>query len=218
MPLTQPSGTYTLITGASEGIGAVLATELAAQGHNLILVARTTSKLENVRQKAVDSASRGAGGSASGAGKKGIQVQIVTQDLSESDASQKVFDACRVSVRGFLYQERASRSLLLPHRHLPSLTIWQSALGLRLRLISAQDYPVSYLINNAGQAIGGHWEGHSVERLQRVRVQTKVHTAKDPLAHVVTMRPPLLSHAVPRAQHLGLDRAHVALFAQYQEV
>ncbi len=36
---------YTLITGASGGIGAVLAEEFARHGHDVVLVARSESKL-----------------------------------------------------------------------------------------------------------------------------------------------------------------------------
>lgn len=40
---------YTLITGASCGIGKALAEEFAAHGKNLILVARNKEKLETVK-------------------------------------------------------------------------------------------------------------------------------------------------------------------------
>jgi short-subunit dehydrogenase len=40
---------YTLITGASTGIGCEMAKQLAAKNHNLILVARSQDKLENLQ-------------------------------------------------------------------------------------------------------------------------------------------------------------------------
>lgn len=43
--------TYTLITGASSGIGCEMAEILASKGHNLILVARSQSKLEHLQQR-----------------------------------------------------------------------------------------------------------------------------------------------------------------------
>lgn len=42
---------YTLITGGSEGIGFELAKIFAKNGHNLIIVARNKSKLENVKSE-----------------------------------------------------------------------------------------------------------------------------------------------------------------------
>ena len=44
-----PKGTTALITGASEGIGAAYALELAKRGYNLTLVSRSKDKLEAVK-------------------------------------------------------------------------------------------------------------------------------------------------------------------------
>lgn len=47
----KKSNFFTLITGASEGIGLALAREFASRGHNLILVARNAKKLEDVSKE-----------------------------------------------------------------------------------------------------------------------------------------------------------------------
>jgi short-subunit dehydrogenase len=67
----------TLITGASSGIGEVFARKLAAQGHNLLLVARSEDKLITLCNEL------GRAGS--------IHAQYVAMDLSEKDAPARLF-------------------------------------------------------------------------------------------------------------------------------
>jgi short-subunit dehydrogenase len=67
----------TLITGASSGIGEVFARQLAAQGHNLLLVARSEDKLINLCNEL---------------GRSEItRAQYVAMDLSERDAPARLF-------------------------------------------------------------------------------------------------------------------------------
>lgn len=68
---------YTLITGASKGIGKAIAHELASQGRNLILVARTEELLKNL---AMDLSA------------KNIDVRYLASDLLDEDASKLLFD------------------------------------------------------------------------------------------------------------------------------
>ena len=68
----------TLITGASSGIGEVFARKLAAQGHNLLLVARSEDKLINLCNELGRSES--------------THAQYVAMDLSERDAPAKLFE------------------------------------------------------------------------------------------------------------------------------
>jgi 17beta-estradiol 17-dehydrogenase / very-long-chain 3-oxoacyl-CoA reductase len=46
--------TYAVITGSSDGLGAEYAFQLAKMGFNLVLVSRTKSKLEAVREKCLE--------------------------------------------------------------------------------------------------------------------------------------------------------------------
>jgi short-subunit dehydrogenase len=68
-----------LITGASDGIGAVYADRLARRGHDLILVARRADKLATLAERLT--------------AESGVAVEIVSADLSNAD------DLARVEAR-----------------------------------------------------------------------------------------------------------------------
>lgn len=72
-------GPWALIAGASEGIGACLADEIAARGVNVVLVARNMELLhdvaDGVRQR------------------HGVEVKAVVQDLTDSDVAARLADA-----------------------------------------------------------------------------------------------------------------------------
>jgi short-subunit dehydrogenase len=67
-----------LITGASSGIGATFARELAQRGYNLVLVARSQDKLNLLAQKLQDEFK--------------IETAVIVQDLTKPGATQTVYD------------------------------------------------------------------------------------------------------------------------------
>lgn len=76
---------FTLITGASGGIGLELARLCAADGRNLILVARSAGKLRAVKEELE--------------GKYSIQVEVLTADLSRVDAAKELHE--KTTAAGF---------------------------------------------------------------------------------------------------------------------
>jgi short-subunit dehydrogenase len=66
-----------LITGASAGLGAEFARQLAASGHDLVLVARRVDKLETLAAELRDA--------------HGIDVAVMAADMSEPDAPAQLF-------------------------------------------------------------------------------------------------------------------------------
>ncbi len=71
-------GKTALITGASSGIGAAFANQLAAAGSHLILVARSEEKLRSLASKL--------------ASQHNIRAEVIVADLSRAGAAQTVFE------------------------------------------------------------------------------------------------------------------------------
>ncbi|WP_204139173.1 SDR family oxidoreductase [Halomicronema sp. CCY15110] len=70
--------TTALITGASGGIGAVFAEQLAARGHDLVLVARSQDKLQAIAEQL--------------AATHGVTTTVMVQDLLAAGAAAQIFN------------------------------------------------------------------------------------------------------------------------------
>ena len=71
----------TLITGASSGIGLELARTFARNGHDLVLVARSASKLDTLAAELIAA--------------HGIRASVITADLSERTAPEMIYNTLR---------------------------------------------------------------------------------------------------------------------------
>jgi uncharacterized protein len=72
-------GQWALVAGASEGIGASLADQLASRGLDLVLIARNGSLLDQVAAQVRE--------------QHGVQTRVVVQDLTDPDAGARIADA-----------------------------------------------------------------------------------------------------------------------------
>ena len=72
---------YTLITGASTGIGEVFAYALAKEGHNLILVARSQERLEQIATELRD--------------RHHVKVEVITLDLATPTSAERLLERCQ---------------------------------------------------------------------------------------------------------------------------
>lgn len=69
---------FTLITGASSGIGEEFARQYAKKGHSLILVARSENKLKKIASE-LESQHQ-------------IKIHVITQDLGKLDSAEQLFN------------------------------------------------------------------------------------------------------------------------------
>jgi uncharacterized protein len=77
LPFPDPETTV-VVTGASSGIGAALARELAARGHGLSLVARRAAVLDELAGELED--------------RHGVEVAVHAADLGDDDERERVLD------------------------------------------------------------------------------------------------------------------------------
>jgi short-subunit dehydrogenase len=107
--------TTALITGASRGIGAAFAEELAARGSDLVLVARQAETLEPVAERARQ---------------RGIRVTVLPADLAEPTAPAELVRA--LDARGLIVDHLINNAGVGPsgrfqdlpaERHLPTIDV-----------------------------------------------------------------------------------------------
>lgn len=84
-PGRRPFRSNVLITGASSGLGAEMARQLAAKGHDLALCARRFEALESLREEIL-------------AVHPGRRVEVRTLDVTDDDAVAEVFAAFRADL------------------------------------------------------------------------------------------------------------------------
>ena len=76
--MSENTGKTALITGASGGIGYELTRLFARDGYNLVLVARSADKLNEMKQQYE--------------GKAAVQVRVIAKDLAQPSAPREIFE------------------------------------------------------------------------------------------------------------------------------
>ena len=97
-------GPWAVIAGASEGVGACLADELAQRGLNLVLIARNGPLLDEVAAGVRE--------------RHGVEVRPLVQDLTDPDVAEKVAEATDGFEVGLLIYNAgaADRTSTIPRR------------------------------------------------------------------------------------------------------
>jgi short-subunit dehydrogenase len=102
--------TTALVTGATAGIGAAFARQLAGRGHDLVLVARDTARLDSAAAQLRT---------------YGVQVEVLTADLASDDGCARVEWRCGEGVdleaEEHLLRLNVRAVLRLTHAALPSM-------------------------------------------------------------------------------------------------
>jgi short-subunit dehydrogenase len=145
--LTASSKLYSLVTGASKGIGRAFADACAAEGRNLALVSLPGEDLAQV----ADEIRRA----------NNVDVRFLEIDLSQADSAQKVFDWCqteglRVSLivnnAGFGTVGSLLDSNLPMHFSMLHVNMLTPYMLIKLFLPSMTEIPNSGILNIASQA------------------------------------------------------------------
>ncbi len=72
---------FTLITGASMGIGEAFAREFARRGHNLVLVARSGDRLQALAEEFRQ--------------KRGVEVHVCVENLGDAESPARIYEFCQ---------------------------------------------------------------------------------------------------------------------------
>lgn len=140
--LTPSPTVYTLITGASQGIGRAIAEECARRGRNLILIALPGEAVDGLQEWLMK--------------RYAVQVYRHETDLTLANASQQLYDWCvseyltidTLINNAGIGQQGAFEALLVPHKvSLMQLNMLVPVSLVHLFLPMLRQHPVSHILN-----------------------------------------------------------------------
>jgi len=109
-------GSWAVVTGASSGIGEALACELAKQGFNLLLIARSKDKLESLSVRLQQAWQ--------------VQAEVLSLDLSQA----RVWTAVEERMKGKHWSVLVNNAGALDFRELPHLSMEEAETSIRLHI------------------------------------------------------------------------------------
>jgi uncharacterized protein len=136
-PLRERYGKWAIIAGGSEGVGAAAADMIAAQGVNLLIVARDPSKLAAL---AADIGS-----------KHPVEVRIMSQDLTLPEAGANILAAAEALEVGMLFYNAGAVG--------DSNLFIDQPLSLPLRMIALNCTTPTVLLHGLGRAMAARGRG-----------------------------------------------------------
>lgn len=138
---------YALITGASKGIGKAIAQQLAARKIDLLLIARSAEKLEQVAKELSE--------------KYGVKTVFMAIDLSEENAAQTIFNWCLennytvnilVNNAGYGLSGNFDKYTLAENQNMLRLNMLTPVALTQLFLPQLLSQPKAYILNTASSA------------------------------------------------------------------
>ncbi len=120
---------FTLITGASSGIGYELAKVFAREQHNLILSARSTDKLEQLKKQLQ--------------AQYKVQIEIITLDLSEAGSAQKLFE--KVDTLGLAVDILVNNAGVGTHGNFADIDLQKTKSMIHLNIVSLTELTKLFL-------------------------------------------------------------------------
>lgn len=136
MDFKQRYGTWALVAGASEGLGACYAEQLAQHGLNLILVARRTEQLTALQQDLAQ--------------KYGVQVNTLTLDLLEMSSVETIIKNTNGLEIGLLIFNAAFSRVGAFHQHLIEEHLREVEINVRIPLMLIHHFSKAMLERKRG--------------------------------------------------------------------